>query len=106
MSKKDYRKKLAKALGFDIPEGFEVHHIDHRRTNDNLDNLVAIPKDLHREYHKYYRRRWSYETRFLESGDRKFITGEKFDQINDRTHYLFKQVMGYYFEQQHFITQN
>lgn len=106
MSKKGYRKKLEKAIGIQIPDGFEVHHIDHRRTNDSIDNLVAIPKSLHREYHRYHRKRWSQEIRFLKSGDRKFVTGQKFDELNDRVHLLFRQIMDHYYAQVNFITQN
>lgn len=30
-----------------ILEGWDIHHIDHDKTNNNIDNLVAIPKSVH-----------------------------------------------------------
>ena len=29
-----------------------MHHIDLDRKNNDIENLVAIPKELHQEYHK------------------------------------------------------
>lgn len=36
------------ALGDD----FNVHHIDHNHYNDDITNLVLLPCDLHKEYHR------------------------------------------------------
>ena len=36
----------------EIPEGYEVHHIDHNTLNNNLSNLIALPMDKHKEIHK------------------------------------------------------
>ena len=30
-----------------ILEGWDIHHIDHDKTNNHIDNLVAIPKSIH-----------------------------------------------------------
>lgn len=30
-----------------ILDGWDVHHIDHDKTNNDIDNLVAIPKAIH-----------------------------------------------------------
>ena len=30
-----------------ISEGWDIHHIDHDKTNNNIDNLVAMPKSVH-----------------------------------------------------------
>lgn len=30
---------------------YEVHHIDQNRENNNIDNLILLPKKLHRELH-------------------------------------------------------
>lgn len=49
----NYRKKYELYLGYRLTPDIEVHHIDHNRGNDHVSNLVAIPKDLHREYHTY-----------------------------------------------------
>lgn len=50
----NYRKFYEEETGETIPEGYEIHHIDHDRKNNDIDNLVALPKKLHRRYH-YYR---------------------------------------------------
>lgn len=34
-----------------VPYGYQIHHIDHNRKNNNICNLVAIPKKLHNNYH-------------------------------------------------------
>jgi hypothetical protein len=49
-----YRKFYEKCTGKEVPKDFEVHHIDHDRSNNSIDNLVAIPKKLHHDYHKSY----------------------------------------------------
>lgn len=45
------RKIYINAFG-NILEGFEVHHIDHNPYNNEISNLVAIPKKLHNDWHK------------------------------------------------------
>ena len=46
----DYRKKYIEKYGI-IPNNFEVHHLDGDRCNNEFENLVAIPKDIHNKYH-------------------------------------------------------
>lgn len=41
----DYRKYLKKYYSF--PIDYEVHHIDFNRYNNCIENLIAIPKELH-----------------------------------------------------------
>jgi len=31
----------------ELPDNFDVHHIDHDRSNNNIENLQALPKDEH-----------------------------------------------------------
>lgn len=51
---KDYRKIYADYYGIKWDSKlFEVHHIDRDRENNDINNLVLVPKKLHREYHKY-----------------------------------------------------
>lgn len=47
---KTYRKKWYDRFN-ECDKTFEVHHIDFDRNNNDLNNLVAIPKILHSEYH-------------------------------------------------------
>ena len=51
----DYRKYYAEyyRITWDAKE-FEVHHIDRNRENNFIDNLILLPKDLHKRLHKVY----------------------------------------------------
>lgn len=37
-----------------IPEDWEIHHIDYNHYNNDIENLVALPKELHRKLHQSY----------------------------------------------------
>lgn len=50
-----YRKTYEKETGFKVPKKWEVHHIDFDRENNHIDNLIAIPKKIHRRYHELIR---------------------------------------------------
>lgn len=45
------RRIYCKTLGITLPRGFDVHHIDLNRLNNDILNLVALPTILHRKYH-------------------------------------------------------
>lgn len=47
------RAKYQRLLKAQLPKDFEVHHIDGDKNNNDIKNLVALPVDLHRDYHKY-----------------------------------------------------
>jgi hypothetical protein len=46
-----YRKIYSILTGLEVPKDFEIHHIDFDRKNNDIKNLVALPKKLHRQYH-------------------------------------------------------
>ncbi len=48
---KPSRRIYQEETGQPIPHGFHVHHIDFNKGNDDINNMVAIPKELHQEYH-------------------------------------------------------
>ena len=48
----DYRKYYQELTNKKIPKGYEIHHIDLNRDNNNINNLVMLPKKLHQEYHR------------------------------------------------------
>lgn len=48
---KSYREKFKRYYGIDFSNKYEVHHIDLNRKNNNIENLVLLPSDLHRKYH-------------------------------------------------------
>ena len=43
-----YSKKVC-----DVGNGFVIHHMDHNRKNNNIENLVMLPSKLHHRYHYY-----------------------------------------------------
>lgn len=47
----NYRNIYLNETRVDIPKDFEVHHLDLNRDNNDIDNLVALPKDLHTLFH-------------------------------------------------------
>lgn len=47
----NYRKYYEDKCNIKIPKDFEIHHIDGNRNNNNIKNLVMLPKELHQEYH-------------------------------------------------------
>lgn len=46
-----YRKKIEQAYNIKLNSDFVVHHIDFNRNNNELDNLMILPKKLHQQYH-------------------------------------------------------
>lgn len=48
----NYRKIYEIALKEKVPKDFDVHHIDLNHENNDIKNLVAIPKTLHQKFHK------------------------------------------------------
>lgn len=51
MSSSVIRRIYAEKTGVKIPAGYEVHHIDFNPNNNDISNLVAIPKDVHVRFH-------------------------------------------------------
>lgn len=49
--RKNYRKKYEDITGVKIPQNHEIHHIDFNRENNEILNLVCLPKELHNKYH-------------------------------------------------------
>lgn len=49
----NYRKYYKKYYGIEFGKEYEIHHIDLNRNNNNIDNLVLLPKELHARYHFY-----------------------------------------------------
>lgn len=51
-SKKNYRKFYEEIIGYKIPKGFDIHHLDYDNNNNKFDNLLMLPKKLHNKFHK------------------------------------------------------
>lgn len=43
-----------RATGREVPRGYEIHHIDGNNDHDSIENLVALPRFLHKAYHSKY----------------------------------------------------
>ena len=51
----DYRRFYIASLSIEeLSPRFVVHHIDYNRDNNELSNLVALPRKLHNDLHEYY----------------------------------------------------
>jgi len=48
-----HRKALSDKIGKSIPKGHEVHHRDGNISNWRKDNVVSLPKNLHRKITKF-----------------------------------------------------
>jgi len=48
-------RKIYKSYFGSIPKGYIIHHYDHNRENNEINNLVALPEILHLKYHSTYK---------------------------------------------------
>ena len=51
----DYRKFYEQILNVKLKKEEEVHHLDRNRENNDIYNLIGIPRKLHKQYHTYLR---------------------------------------------------
>lgn len=59
LSMTDYLKFYSRYYGITWDrQKFEVHHIDGNRKNNEIENLVLLPVELHRELHKAMSALW------------------------------------------------
>ena len=50
---KDYRKIIKDYYNINLESNYDIHHIDLNHNNNEISNLMIIPKELHQKYHKY-----------------------------------------------------
>ena len=50
---KDYRAKYKRYYNIDFDSDYVIHHIDFDRSNNDIKNLLLLPKELHQRYHFY-----------------------------------------------------
>ena len=48
----NYREKYKQHYGIDFGPEYEVHHLDLNHQNDDIENLLLLPKEIHIEYHR------------------------------------------------------
>ena len=54
-SRKDYRAIYKEFYDIEFDSSFVIHHIDFDRTNNDIDNLILLPRGLHSKYHQVIR---------------------------------------------------
>lgn len=47
----NYRAIYKKYFGIDFDKNYVVHHMDFNRNNNDISNLLLLPKELHSKYH-------------------------------------------------------
>lgn len=47
----DYNKFYKKYYNIEFDSEYVIHHIDENRENNDISNLILIPRNLHIEYH-------------------------------------------------------
>ena len=105
MKHSDYRKYYENYYDVKIPKGYEIHHIDLNHENNDINNLVSLPRKLHRKLHFYINainERRTYRKNRFELDD-LFRVGGNYDMDwNDITKYL-KDYLAVAEEVQHYI---
>lgn len=48
---RDYRKAYRRHYGIEFGPEYHVHHIDGDRKNNDIDNLILLPRTLHKKLH-------------------------------------------------------
>lgn len=51
VKRENYRKLYKDYFGIDFDKNYDIHHIDFNRDNNDISNLILLPKDLHAKYH-------------------------------------------------------
>lgn len=49
---KNYREYYKSYFNIKFGNNMEVHHIDMNRDNNDISNLLLLPKDIHQKYHR------------------------------------------------------
>lgn len=44
---KDYREKFKRYYGLSFSKDYHIHHIDLDHSNNDIENLMIVPKELH-----------------------------------------------------------
>lgn len=52
VTKNNYRQYYKEYYGIEFGEDYSVHHIDMNRDNNDISNLLLIPKEVHENFHK------------------------------------------------------
>jgi hypothetical protein len=68
--------------------GWEIHHCDKNKLNNSIDNLVQIPRDLHKLIHKYFptKKTLPKKQKIIEVYLKEFLENSTLTITNDRVH--------------------
>ena len=69
--KTDYRKIYKDYYGIEFSNEYQIHHLDLDRTNNEIWNLLLLPKKLHQQYH------------FFLNATMPFATDKPFERVFD-----------------------
>lgn len=48
----NYRQLFKKYYGLEFGNNYQIHHIDFNHENDDISNLLLLPRWIHKEYHE------------------------------------------------------
>ena len=48
----DYRQFYKERYKIEFGSDYDIHHIDLNHKNNSIDNLILLPKELHKELHQ------------------------------------------------------
>lgn len=48
----NYRDKYKKHYNINFDRNFDIHHLDFNHENNEMSNLLLLPKQLHEQYHR------------------------------------------------------
>lgn len=51
ITNENYREIYKNYFNINFNDNYDIHHIDFDHSNNNIDNLILLPKELHNKYH-------------------------------------------------------
>lgn len=52
VKRENYRKFYKDYYGIDFDKNYDIHHIDFNHDNNDISNLILLPRELHQKYHE------------------------------------------------------
>lgn len=90
----NYRKIYADYYGIVLSPEYAIHHIDGNRSNNEINNLLLLPRKLHSKYHFYKNIMdgWDKNTRLSEIYPNTYLVDaiRKFSDACEECFYWYK----------------
>lgn len=100
----NYRKIYEKYCKIKIPKNYEIHHIDMNRENNDIFNLVMLPKKLHCDYHKYLQKIETEKYEIVKKLQSFYKSGNMINNyIITEQHKIEKQFVSIWYECQKYV---